>query len=382
MHKEMTEEAKKLSFAAEIVTAETSTDALQKAQSSLFHAISLDQKMPRHTGEQADSDSGREMMLTVADLELSSYICVYTLFPNIEISNVAGSKGAIPYKVKATDSSVDDEGVARMDAVDYCEFFVPEAFQKFILRAFDRMSIAGLPNLRSLSINCRDTYEEFLAGGFIHDAHAKSFFDEFGKFREAFNRSLSCVIRGIASSKSLKLDTLSKKATAKNVEDWICKSWKALESDSNFDEICNGLSVYFGLDEKVSFADYFVDACRELREPRNTAVHQDWSFTPEEFSRLRGSFLRFTEVVAFFASLPLIVQPRRTSGETISFMNVNFSRPREQSVTRSGLIIPDVNPARVFAVLPGVKGLVPLDGGIISRRDEANRLVVEEVGLR
>jgi len=376
--KHIVHESEKLGILAIVMTAVTTKSAMESAKSQLFHGISIDQRMPEEEGGQTETPKGVELIKHLGRRRLPGFLCAYTGAPDINVSNTAGSLGGIPYKIKSSKTSVDDERWPTMDGVDYCGYLVNSTVDQFIPRVLQIVERSGFMKLHNIAANTRELYEIFALNKFSSDKEAKEFFDSFSKFREHFNRSFAAFTYGLAQSVGQKLATPRHEMGAKEVEDWIVKAWAKIGKNDGLKQDYSAIATFLQLESEANVGKYFVDASSELRGPRNAAVHDDWEFAPEDFLKLRGAFFRYCDCVALLAGLPLVVQPRLLRNNYLTFTDINRSRAKDGEIFyQSGL--PPTIPTRVFAMLPNSTRLIGLDGGLTAERDpETNRLRIKQ----
>lgn len=357
---------------AKFVFAVTTSDAFRKLHSLALHGISIDQNMPENPGGLISRSEGQKFLQKLRDLDPPAFMSIYTGYPALDMANLAGLTGGIPYIVKSIENSSNPDGTVSKTSREYCIWFVNQMQSAYIERVLRLVQQSGFHMLHQSALHAHEAYSNFFETNFTNDEYAHLFMEALGMFRESFALTFAAFIAGIGSAFQAGLGVPRDTTKAGVVEEWIERSLNKLQSyASSKDEFCE-VSKYFHLEGNERIADLFVGGSSLIRNMRNDIQHNSRRYRCDDFVAGLPQIFTFMDIVGWLVRRPMVNQPRRTiAREYLTYSELNRFRAKNLDIYYDGEM-PEVQADRVFSRLSPSGRLLPLDGSFVAEADHGS----------
>lgn len=347
----------------EFAFASTTHDAFNALHSLSLHGVSIDQNMPEQYGGVTGREAGEKFIQKLKELDPPGFMAIYTAYPALDMANLAGLTGGIPYIVKSTESAGHPDGTVSKTTREYGAWFIDRMQNAYIERVLRLVQGSGFHMLRERASLVHEAYERFVETEFSNDEFAHEFMDSLGMFRETFAITFATYIAGVGRAFEASIGVPRDFTKAVLVEDWIERSLNKLQTLESSKEEFNSVYSYFHLKEKQRVADFFVGGSGLIRNTRNDIQHSGRRYRCEDFENDLPLLFSFMDVVSWFVRRPMLNQPRKNlSREYLTYSELNRQRAKNLEIHYAGEI-PEVRADRVFTQLSPAGRLLPLDGG-------------------
>lgn len=347
----------------EFVFATTTFDAYRKLHELALHGVSIDQNMPGQVGGVISREEGEKFIQKLEELNPPAFMAIYTGYPALDMANLAGLTGGIPYIVKSIETGSHPDGTISKTTREYGTWFVDCVQNSYIERVLRLVQESGFHMLREGASLAHETYERFADTEFTNDECAHDFMNALGMFRETFAITFAAYIVGVGRALEAGIGMPRDFTKAGLVEDWIERALNKLQMLDSSKEEFGSVCEYFHLQQKKRVAEIFGGGSGLIRKTRNDVHHNGRRYRCEDFESDRLLLFSFMDVVGWLVRRPMLNQPRKNlSREYLTYSELNRRRAKNMEIHYTGEML-EVTADRVFTRLSPAGRLLPLDGG-------------------
>lgn len=343
-----------VNFALKLFEASSLSEAKEMIKTTLFHGISLDQRILNRPGGDASSKFGEELVEYLSALSLPLIAAIYTAYPNNGAAQRAGAWDNINYIEKSTKT----DGNHKMTTNDYAAWFVETLQANYILKVLKRAGETGFPNISVKSNAARIYLTKALQRG--QNSDFNNFFSQMTGIKDELNMIL--LAYAIAIIKHFGLDEIRDDGnrSASGIEKKLEEYWREIEKKNLFDRI----NLYLNVKPSNSLSDHYLVSTKALRERRNELQHPTYKeYTIIDYFDYFADLVRLSEMLSFMANSSIMYQPYLEIDGTLQFTEVNIPHPEKKCIKFSSDQLPIFELNEIYFKFTGHNLIVPLSGG-------------------